>query len=712
MYHRIILLIVISMVLSCSQAPKTGEQAALISHHDISVTLNPENHTIKCTEKITANFPANTKGSEVDFLMNQAITKISLVDSNGLSLEKRPFSEAPKKYSQIFNSEEKGNFQYYVVKLDQPDSVVNFTLAYEGVIYDTLKTLAQEYARGFATTTGLIDTPGVYLAGASGWIPAQNGNKFTYNLKTYLPLGWQSISQGEETVRGSDGNFQINEWSCDKPMEEVYLIAGKYVITEEDHHGIKVMTYTYQDDPQLTGRYRAATKRYIDMYSEMIGTYPFKKFALVENFWQTGYGMPSFTLLGSQVIRLPFIIGTSYGHEILHNWWGNGVFVDWDKGNWCEGLTNYMADHYYKKLAGEDAAYRRTMLQNYLNYVKESRDFPLSQFTERHDPATQAIGYSKSGMVFHLLNKMLGEEKFLAAVQSFYKNNRFKSASWADIEKEFSTQFGDDLSWFFDQWINRAGAPYLKLEDVEILPENDYWSIAITLSQNPQPYRLLIPIRFSGKPDTTITAMMEKEREIFTFKLPSKPAKIWVDPEFDVFRKLDAAEIPPALSQTFGAQNSIIVLPGEADSVIYEAYKNLAEKWKTSESIAIKSDQEIEDNDLTNKAVWILGAMNKMMPRFKASLPQGTEPGDDTWIINDQEFPAEGHAIVLTARHPGNPDLSWTFIHVSNMDDLPGISRKLPHYGKYGYLVFKGNQNIFKGEWKIENSPLLVSGDQ
>ena len=66
-----------------------------------------------------------------------------------------------------------------------------------------------------------------------------------------------------------------------------------------------------------------------------------------------------------------------------------------------------------------------------------------------------------------------------------------------------------------------------------------------------------------------------------------------------------------------------------------------------------------------------------------------------------------GLAMVLTARHPNNPDLSWTLIQASDINDLPDIGRKLPHYGKYGYLIFKGSQNIFKGEWEIENSPLV-----
>lgn len=697
---------VIFNLLFLTEATQAKDQFAFIKHHDISVTLDPARHTIKGTDRITVAFPHHQ--NRIGFLFNQSITAVTIAESQNFSLEKRPIKDFKKDYQQNLDAMQARQFQYYVVKVDRPDTTVNLTIAFEGIIYDTLKAEVQQYARGFATTTGLIDTLGVYLAGTSGWIPTQKGNKFTFNLTTFLPSGWQSISQGEEMKRDYDGNFQINQWICDQPMEEVYLIAGKYVITEEDHHGKKVMTYTYQDDPQLTGKYRAATKRYLDMYTELIGAYPFKKFALVENFWQTGYGMPSFTLLGSQVIRLPFIIGTSYGHEILHNWWGNGVFVDWDQGNWCEGLTNYMADHYYKKLAGEDAAYRRTMLQNYLNYVKESRDFPLNQFTERHDPATQAIGYSKSAMVFHALYKMLGEEKFLKALQSFYNNNLFKSASWANIEKEFSDQYSDDLSWFFDQWINRVGAPSLRIADVNIKPQNNLWSVDITLTQSPQPYRLFIPIRFVGKSDTIVTVTMHKEREIFNVQLAVKPEKVWVDPDFDVLRKLDVAEIPPALSQTFGAQNSIIVLPGEADSITYEGYQKLAEQWGASASIAIISDKEIDENNLAGKAVWIFGAKNRLMPRFKASLPREVELRDDSWIINGQQFSITDHNIVLTARHPKNPDLSWTFIHTSNIADLADIGKKLPHYGKYSFLVFKGAQNIFKGEWEIENSPLLV----
>lgn len=703
MYRHFIIFVLFNIFVSCGPATKTMDH---ITNHEISVTLDPENHLIKGTDQITAKLPAGR--TEIGFLLNSSIEKVELVDSPDFTLTKMDISKFTTHYHKKIDLDKNAPLNYYVVKVVQPDSIIKFTVSYNGVIYDSLRNLKQEYSRGFSTTTGLIEQRGVYLSGSSGWIPTQKQGTFTFKLKTYLPLGWQSISQGEETSRGAEGDYQINEWTCNKPMEEVYLIAGKYLVTEEDYHGIKVMTYTYQDDPELAQNYRQATKRYLDLYNQQIGRYPYKKFALVENFWQTGYGMPSFTLLGSQVIRLPFIIHTSYGHEILHNWWGNGVYVDWERGNWCEGLTNYMADHYYKQLADKAVAYRRSMLQSYLNYVQNERDFPLTEFKERHNPATQAVGYGKASMVFHMLYKMLGEKKFLAAVKSFYKNYLFKTASWLDLEKEFTAQTeGQDLSWFFDQWINRVGAPILKLENATAIAHDSKFDVTITLSQSTPPYHLIVPVRFIGDSDTTVTAFMQQAQESYTFRLPYKPEKVWVDPEFDLFRKLDRAEIPPALSQTLGALQTVIILPTAANQEIYQAYQKMAEQWRSSDGVTIKSDKEVTMQDLKGKAAWIMGTMNKWFPKFSDLLPKEAEITTTEWRINNQKFPSENHSLVLTARHPDDPQLSWTLVSISNINDFPAISRKLPHYGKYGYLIFKGAQNVLKGEWVIVESPLI-----
>ena len=198
------------------------------------------------------------------------------------------------------------------------------------------------------------------------------------------------------------------------------------------------------------------------MYRRLLGPYPYSKFALVENFWETGYGMPSFTLLGEQVIRFPFILHSSYPHELLHNWWGNGVFVDFAGGNWCEGLTAYLADHLIAEQRGQGADHRRAILQRVTDYVTPENDFPAARFRNRNNAVTEAIGYGKTAMVWNMLREKIGDAQFIKALQGFYRDNRFRVASYDDIRKSFEVVSDLDLRPFFDQWIKEVGTPDLR----------------------------------------------------------------------------------------------------------------------------------------------------------------------------------------------------------------------------------------------------------
>jgi hypothetical protein len=65
---------------------------------------------------------------------------------------------------------------------------------------------------------------------------------------------------------------------------------------------------------------------------------------------------------------------------------------------------------------------------------------------------------------------------------------------------------------------------------------------------------------------------------------------------------------------------------------------------------------------------------------------------------------------VIIRRHPSNPEKAIGLIVADPLGALPGLARKLPHYGKYSYLAFEGEEpvNTLKGEWKNSDSPLRV----
>jgi len=205
-----------------------------------------------------------------------------------------------------------------------PGQELTGELSYEGVINHAVKESGGEYARAFAQSPGLIESRGVYLAarplGAAG-----ADALMTYTLAVELPAGWKSVSQASarRVRRTLVGRHADRGGASDcRAIHRIFSRCGR---GESDGISAQARSGAGRPLPRRDG----AIPRDV---SRPVGPYPYSKFALVENFWETGYGMPSFTLLGEQVIRFPFILHSSYPHELLHNWWGNGVFVDFAAG--------------------------------------------------------------------------------------------------------------------------------------------------------------------------------------------------------------------------------------------------------------------------------------------------------------------------------------------------------------------------------------------
>ena len=566
----------------------------------------------------------------------------------------------------------------------------------------------EDYARGFAETEGTIQAEGVFLSGASKWYPAPvAGSLVTFSLEVDLPAGWDAISQGRRTVHERSVSGTRVVFVSDEPQEEIWLVAGPWAETSRTVDGIEALAMLRSRDDALASRYLDATGPYIAMYGKLLGAYPYTKFALVENFWETGYGMPSFTLLGSKVIRLPFILTSSYPHEILHNWWGNGVYVAKASGNWSEGLTAYLADHLFAEQKGGGAGYRQEALQKYADYASRSKDFPLSGFTERHSPSTEAVGYGKALMLFHMMRRELGDEVFVKGLRALYAVKRFQRASFDDIRRALESASGRDLGASFTPWVTRTGAPELRARDVSAQKGDDgSWRLTgkIEQVQDGAPYTLAIPIAVTleGRDAAMQLAVRATARETtFVLTVPARPIRLDVDPEFDLFRMLDVEEAPPALSGAFGAELCTMFLPAKADPAMLAAYRAMAAEWNTGRAspMTIVTDDAMKDLPKSG-SVWIVGFENRFIAAATEALaPYGQKATRDA-----------ARARVLVARRAPGQAAVMAFVAADHTSQVPGLARKLPHYHKYSFLAFEGDEpvNVDKGRWPVTHSPMTA----
>lgn len=687
------------------------EQARPVSHA-LAVSLDPSRHHLGVTDVV--RLPARPPGGRVEFLLNAALA---------ITRSQPPVREVPLGDTSPFHGlntgpgEDAPPLKRYSVVLPEGDAVLS--LAYEGTVNFALSPEKEQYTRGFRQTAGTIGAEGVYLAGAGFWYPQFGPGLISFTLEVSQPDGWHVILQGNGTSRDAGGSAR---WDSAGPTDEIYLVGGPLRVFRDRAGRVETLVYLHEPDQGLAAKYLEATGQYIDMYTRLIGPYPYGKFALVENFWETGYGMPSFTLLGREVVRFPFILTSSYPHEILHNWWGNSVFVDFASGNWSEGLTAYLADHLIQEQRSAGAEYRRATLQKYRNYVRDGRDFPLTEFRARESAATEAIGYGKALMAFHMLRRSVGDEVFRKALARFYRDFKGRRASFDDLRRTFESESGRSLARFFGDWIERAGAPTLAVTAqrtrggqvvVPAVPGNAApgWRVAGTLrqTQGGPPFAVDVPIAIQTVNGVERRIVrMEGTEQAFAFDIASEPLALHVDPDFDVVRRLDPRETPASIGQIFGEPRVLAIVPASAPEREQRQWRQLFEGWRSaSHEVEVRTDREVASLP-ADRAVWIAGRHNAFADQVLTRA--GLDLAGGFVELDGQRVPLDAHTLVVIARHPATAEKAVGWLAVDPIEAFPGLGRKLPHYGKYSYLAFEGAEpaNTVKGQWTPADSPMTV----
>ncbi len=635
-------------------------------HHQLSLRLVPDQGRLSATDRISLPTPVE----KLEFLLHDGLAPRLLSPSGRLRALAPVAATVPA--------------QRYLVEFERPTNTLE--LQWQGVISHPV----ERDGPGPQTTPGLIAPEGVWLGGESLWYPWLDDRLVTFDLKVTLPEGWRAISPGY----GSEPN----RFATRQPQEAIVLVAGRFAI-HRDQGTPTAAVWLRHDDPELARRYLRATREDLDLYSKLIGPYPYAGFTLVENFWESGWGLPGFTLLGPRVIRLPFLLASSYPHEILHNWWGNAVYPDPNDGNWAEGLTAYLADHLFKERQGRGAAYRRRQLAAYSRWVREGRDLPLVAFRARHDQASQAAGYGRMLMFAHALRLTLGDETFVAGLRRFYADNRFALAGFDDLRRAFEQVSGADLRAMFRQWTRRTGAPRLRLTAVRSRAEGDGYRLSGELRQEQAeaPFALRVPlyVQLEGRREPLLKVLEMNDRHLaFSFELPARPLRVVVDPLFDLFRRLAPDELPPALAGLLGSDRVILVVPEEAPAARRAAWSALAKAWQRRyPHLEVRADSQA--GKLPGDArVVVLGAENRLAGRAWADLAGlPVKHTEDAILIAGRRLDPGHTALALAGPRLG-------LILAPAAETIPLLARKLPHYSRYGYLAFDAQgRNQLKGEW-------------
>lgn len=441
----------------------------------------------------------------------------------------------------------------------------------------------------------------VFYIGAEGsfaggfntaWYPQVEGErknqvaKSTGRMAFLVPVEYKVIANGKrlstaEQEGKGDFLFEVVQPSM------FSFAAAKYTIEQRvSSTGIHTAAYLLRPRPHAKD-YLEKCAEVTDVLVREFGPNPYGDFALVEvpneqsskaDF--AGASFEGFIMSNSSFLDQDFNTAY-YGHEISHQWWGVSIGrTDGPRGNMMlsEAMAQYGSLRAVEILEGPRAAeqYRRTgypgyvALQNATGYFMiEAAGFdqPLSSLSQGR--YTRILADGKAFIVYDMLSRTIGREKFSRTLQSIARQYAGSSIGWDEFLQAVEKGAGKDLKWFYEQWFERKGAPEW---DVSWKQEGDAVRGVITQAQ--PFYRATLEVLIEGDEYQTSlqTIELRGERTEFSFPAKFRARVVAVDPHFLVLNRTPQFR---ALKSAFSAN---LRARGERDQKRYdEAEKILRE---------------------------------------------------------------------------------------------------------------------------------------
>ncbi|MDD5092090.1 MAG: ChaN family lipoprotein, partial [Candidatus Wallbacteria bacterium] len=513
-----------------------SENVVHISEHYLDIELLPEDNMIRAFDRISFDQP--TTRPFTFRLFRQAL--IDAVTVSGVTQE--------------ISTAREDNFLRVTIKPDKKQVLRGFEVRYSGQIYQPLTGRRLDQAHDF--TPGMISTAegeGVFLPAGCGWYPCADDDLSRFTVRITAPPTLILVSQGELIKRETADNRGITVWQATQPSEGCALVGGDYQVRTLVHGDVSLSAYLFEEHFSFSDEIIKLLMKYLDAYQELFGPLPFKRFDVVESFFSAGYGMPGFTLLAPELFspRMSFVISDpgTLAHELLHSWWGHSVMVDETGGNWCEGLTSYCSNYYWKVFnEGPKAAveWRKKTIVDY-NMLPEDSIYPLIDFKTNSSEIDALVGYGRGAMFYHMLRHYLGEERFFSGLRNVIKNFSGKRISWPQLRTVLLDNPGEEnefISGLFEQALTYRGIPDLRLENIQRTDE----CVAFDLVQTGEIYALKLPLRIVTQDKTeNRTLFIDGPKKHFYFKYECPVKSVEIDPDYHILRKLSPSEYPLCL---------------------------------------------------------------------------------------------------------------------------------------------------------------------
>jgi len=413
------------------------------------------------------------------------------------------------------------------------------------------------------------------------WIPVYDfpNEKATSEMIVTVPAAMIAISNGKlvEVREDKAAGTKTFHWRGEVPHTSylISLVVGKFDKHTDDAGGVPIETYVLPGtDAATVARSFEQTAAMIRYYNEWIAIpYPYEKYAqtTVEEFLWGGMENVSATTLYTDTLHDEAAAPnfTSEGlvaHELVHQWWGDLLTCrDWSHIWLNESFATFFTNLWYEHRYGRDEYdYRRW--EDLRDSLKEDREdyrrpIVMPVFVDEMD-LFDSHTYPKGGLVLDMLRYVLGDAQFQKAIRHYGQKHARQSVDTEDLRKAIGEATGQELGWFFAQWLYSAGHPEFVVNSEW---QADTQQLHLTVEQKQKReemtplFRMPVEIEVTtAQGPQTFRVEVSLERHDFYFTLAERPTRVRFDPGQRIIKTLEFPRSRAELVDLLGNDANVI----------------------------------------------------------------------------------------------------------------------------------------------------------
>ncbi len=552
---------------------------------------------------------------------------------------------------------------------------------------------------------------GVFLAAAAGWYPTGTQLLSTYRVEARVPGAWRALANGRLEASGLHGDGRRAEvFDGTHPLPGLDLAAAPWSVHEETVNGQRVAAYVLPGTaPEVGEQLLDAARTELERDTRAVGPHAWPQLVIAEHRAGVTLTRPSFVLLAGPLGAGGEFDRAALAHAVLHDWWGQGVYVDAAAGDWSEPLVTFAVEYARAEASpGADAVWRRAVLRAQHEAAERGeRPTSLAAPGDPHDPALLALRRGRGVFALAMLRAEIGAAPFAAALRDLYAGGRQRVLSWQDLESAFAAAARRPLAPFFTEWVLRPDLPRVRFaahEPLVTAARDDRLEVTATLDVTPG-WTLGIPLEIHAVlPDRQIVTRRvvawSREEDAGTVRvtarvpLETRSVRAFLDPATELFRELLPGEVVPTLAAFARVGPDLVVLGTARGAELRAAQRNAAIGLGKG-GARIREDREVAAADLAAaKNAWIVGlpaAGTAAAAVLAAALPAGASLSERALALGGRSAagPDAAAALVLS-RAPGPGSGTLGVLDGLGPAALAGLVRRLPECADYSTVLYAG----------------------